>query len=219
MGLPLRRTLALRAWSAAPRFVPGALRHVRAPGTIGLTIDDGPDAGATPEVLAALARHDLRATFFACGTAAQAQPDLLRSIAAAGHELGVHGQEHRSMLRMTGDDIATDLGAALGAFTQAGVPRPQLFRPPYGRWNPVHAGILRSLGLRLVLWSRMPGDFRPDHTVPSVIASLSAQLRAGDVLVLHAGAGMTGRIGAIVDGLALLLAERGWAARSLREAA
>ncbi len=37
------------------------------PGEIALTFDDGPNDAATPELLEVLARHGVRATFFAMG--------------------------------------------------------------------------------------------------------------------------------------------------------
>jgi hypothetical protein len=40
-------------------------------------------------------RHGVRATFFATGVFAQAEPELLSEMAEAGHEIAVHGLEHR----------------------------------------------------------------------------------------------------------------------------
>src|SRR5262245_38890394 len=46
-------------------------------------------------ILAALARHDARATFFFLGWVAERRPDLVRACLAAGHEVASHGYEHR----------------------------------------------------------------------------------------------------------------------------
>ncbi len=54
--------------------------------TVALTFVDGPDPERTPALLDMLARHHVRATFFATGANAAEHPDLIRQIVAAGHE-------------------------------------------------------------------------------------------------------------------------------------
>jgi len=45
-------------------------------------------------LLEILARHDARATFFVLGWVAGRQPELVRTIARAGHEIASHGWDH-----------------------------------------------------------------------------------------------------------------------------
>src|SRR5262249_3991658 len=75
--------------------------------TVALTFDDGPDPTWTPQILAALRRHHVPATFFVVGAEAAAHPELVRRELAAGHEIGAHTFTH------------TDLGAA--SATRAGI--------------------------------------------------------------------------------------------------
>ena len=49
----------------------------------------------TDKILEAFARHDVRGTFFVLGLAAEKAPDVVRAIAAAGHEVQSHGYGHR----------------------------------------------------------------------------------------------------------------------------
>lgn len=69
-----------------------------ADGEVVLTFDDGP-AGTTPRVLEALAAAGTRATFFLIGRNAQAQPQLVRRIAAQGHTIACHTWSHPWTLR------------------------------------------------------------------------------------------------------------------------
>jgi peptidoglycan-N-acetylglucosamine deacetylase len=55
-----------------------------------LTFDDGPWPGSTKAVLEALANHCTKATFFTIGKHALYHPDILKTVAAAGHTIGTH---------------------------------------------------------------------------------------------------------------------------------
>ena len=67
------------------------------PDQIALTFDDGPNDAATPELLEVLARHAVRATFFAIGGYARQRPELVRQVVAAGHLLGNHTMSHPNL--------------------------------------------------------------------------------------------------------------------------
>jgi peptidoglycan/xylan/chitin deacetylase (PgdA/CDA1 family) len=65
-----------------------------APHEVVLTFDDGPHPPTTSLVLAALARECVKATFFLIGRNAEAHPDFVRKIAAAGHTVAHHSMTH-----------------------------------------------------------------------------------------------------------------------------
>ncbi len=62
-----------------------------------LTFDDGPWPGNTPAVLAALAHHCVKATFFPVGKHALWHPEILKQVAAAGHTIGGHTWSHANL--------------------------------------------------------------------------------------------------------------------------
>jgi peptidoglycan/xylan/chitin deacetylase (PgdA/CDA1 family) len=72
------------------------------PGEVVLTFDDGPWPNNTPKVLAALARHCVKAIFFPIGLHATYEPDLLKQVAAAGHAIGSHTWCHQNLARTKG---------------------------------------------------------------------------------------------------------------------
>lgn len=55
----------------------------------------------THRLIELFATHNVRATFFVLGWIAERSPELLRDIAAAGHELACHGFSHRLVYTQT----------------------------------------------------------------------------------------------------------------------
>ena len=59
-------------------------------------------------LLDVLQRHGVRATFFALGLLVESHPELVRRIAAAGHEIGSHGYAHLQIFRLTRQQFLED---------------------------------------------------------------------------------------------------------------
>ncbi len=96
---------------------------------------------ALPELLALLAREDLRATFFVEGLNGELYPEVLDGLRAAGHEVACHGWRHEPWHKVT--DEAERLARARDALGG-----PVGFRPPGGRLNDGTLDTLRELGFR-----------------------------------------------------------------------
>lgn len=63
----------------------------------------------TEETLELLAQHDAKATFFVLGWIAEKYPELIRSIARAGHEIASRGHLHQPLLKLSADARREDL--------------------------------------------------------------------------------------------------------------
>jgi peptidoglycan-N-acetylglucosamine deacetylase len=74
-----------------------------------LTFDDGPAAQTTPQILAALARECVRATFFEIGRNAERLPGIARREVMEGHTVGSHTYSHpQGTLRFMSDAAARE---------------------------------------------------------------------------------------------------------------
>ncbi len=155
------------------------------PDHVALTFDDGPDPLSTPLFLRLLADRGVHATFFLLGSEAQRSPGLVGEIAAAGHEIAIHGWLHRPLVlrgpRATYDDFARarDLVADLTGR------RPRLFRPPYGVMSTAAHLAARRLGLTPVLWTSWGEDWTARATPESVHRTVTADLNGGGTVLLH----------------------------------
>ncbi len=63
----------------------------------------------THEVLDFLDARDVRGTFFVVGEVAEAEPELVREIAARGHELALHGWRHVPLTELEPDGFRADV--------------------------------------------------------------------------------------------------------------
>lgn len=67
---------------------------------------------ATERLLALLAETGTRATFFVLGWVAERHPDLVRAIAAQGHEVACHGYAHQMITRLSRTEFTEDVRRA-----------------------------------------------------------------------------------------------------------
>lgn len=154
---------------------------------VAITIDDGPDPEVTPQVLAILAQHGVRATFFCIGERAAAHPELCLSILAGGHRIENHGAHHPTLLSLSGPTgwrrEILEGQHILQCLT--GQP-PRFYRAVAGLRNPFLDPVLHASGLQLASWTRRGFDTR-ERDPEKVLQRLTHPLAAGDILLLHDG--------------------------------
>ena len=167
---------------------------------IALTFDDGPHSTDTPRVLEALARYEVRATFFLVGRYVERHPDIVRQIHQNGHLLGIHCYRHvpfplehstnlRAQLERTRNAIAGICGISPETIRH--------IRPPYGIFTRRTLSLLEGMGFQLVLWDNMPLHFiQPLHWT---VTQLVKRVSPGSVIVLHDGHGHGTRAAEIVE--------------------
>ncbi|WP_010300466.1 polysaccharide deacetylase family protein, partial [Streptomyces sp. SA3_actF] len=128
-------------------------RLPRAGHALALTFDDGPDPRWTPEVLAVLAAHDVRATFFVCGRQAAKHPALLRRITEAGHLVGNHTWDHRRLTGLGRAAVEEQIARTSETVRRATGRAPAWFRAPYGEWDRTVYTLGARHGMEPLAWS------------------------------------------------------------------
>lgn len=100
-----------------------------------------------PRMLDLLDRHSTRATFFVEAFNAGVYPDLLREIAARGHEIGCHAWQHEHWGSLEPERERELLARSTEALAEV-APSPVGFRPPGGQLTDLSAELLVELGYR-----------------------------------------------------------------------
>jgi peptidoglycan-N-acetylglucosamine deacetylase len=152
---------------------------------VALTFDDGPHNEGTPAVLEELERLGATATFFLVGEQAERLPSLASEIAAAGHEIALHGFHHRLLLRRSPRALGRDLERARAVIEEATGRSLRCYRPPYGVFSFASLELVRRRGWEPVLWSRWGRDWRAGETPATIARRATADLSGGDVVLLH----------------------------------
>lgn len=150
-----------------------------------LTFDDGPHAKGTPAVLEVLAREQVHATFFLVGEQVRRNPSLPREILAAGHEIALHCDRHRNMLRLAPRQVREDIARAEDTITASTGRALRLYRPPYGVLNAAALREARARKWRTLLWSQWGRDWEARASAESIAERVTEGARDGSVLLLH----------------------------------
>jgi peptidoglycan/xylan/chitin deacetylase (PgdA/CDA1 family) len=158
------------------------------PKRIALTIDDGPSAVYTPQVLRLLEKYQVTATFSMIGLEVDAHPGLVRAVAAAGHKIANHTWAHLDLAYLPPAVVADQMSRATGAIHKATGRVPALFRAPYGAWSPAVLRQCAQDGMTPLDWSVDPRDWsRPG--VAAIVGNIMRNTRTGSIILEHDGGG------------------------------
>ncbi|RVU23063.1 polysaccharide deacetylase family protein [Streptomyces antnestii] len=185
--------------AAAPATPAGDMRptavtiaHASDAGTRGvnITIDDGPDPRWTPQVLDVLREYGVKATFCMVGPQAQAHPDLVKKVVAAGHRLCDHSVSHDTTMDKKSEAYQSQqiLDAERMITKASGGVRPMYYRAPGGAFTPYSRKLAASRGMRPLGWNVDSKDFERPGT-DTIVATVERELPNGPTLLFHDAGG------------------------------
>ncbi|MSQ80078.1 MAG: polysaccharide deacetylase family protein [Flavobacteriaceae bacterium] len=143
-----------------------------------LTFDDGPTPNITDKVLNILAGYNAKATFFCLGKNAEAHPEILAALTAAGHSIGNHSYSHLSGWDIDTQTYLEDIKKASGYIES------KLFRPPYGKVKLNQAKALQK-EYSIIMWSLLSGDFDRKLDREKSLQIMETKAKPGSIIVFH----------------------------------
>ena len=189
----LRGALPPSARRAVRRVVDPMLRSVgsikgaqTSERVVALTFDDGPDPVWTPLMLDVLATHRVSATFFVLLERAQAYPGIIDRAVREGHEVALHGVDHRRLVAFSGPAAREHLARGRRQLEAMLGSRVSYLRPPFGAQSIRSYRAARRVGLDVVVWSADAEDWT-DQTPDECADRARARLEPGGILLLHDG--------------------------------
>ena len=123
---------------------------------------------------------------FLVGAKAERHPELVRRIAAEGHDTGIHTWEHAAGFPMRSSWAMTaDILRCRESLRQIAGVETHLFRPPFGVTNPMVARAVKRTQSRCIGWSVRSFDTLLRRSREAVAERIARRLGDGKVILLH----------------------------------
>lgn len=119
-------------------------------------------------------------------------PDDVKAIAAAGHDLGNHSENHKQMSQLSKEECKEEIQKVHNKVKALTGIDMTLFRPPYGDYNNTLVESVNELGYHCVQWDVDSLDWK-DYGVESIIDTVvnNPHLGNGSIILCHNGAKFT----------------------------
>jgi peptidoglycan/xylan/chitin deacetylase (PgdA/CDA1 family) len=113
-----------------------------------------------PRLLELFRRHELTTTWFIPGHSVETFPEQTRAVAAAGHEIGIHGYSHENPIEMSREQEAAVLDKSIALVEEFTGRRPTGYVAPWWEFSRVTNELLLERGIKYD-HSLMHRDFEP----------------------------------------------------------
>lgn len=148
---------------------------------VALTFDDGPRNATTSRLLEGLALREVPATFFLVGERIGGSEDLVREMASAGNQIGIHTYDHVRVTELSHRDFDLQVSKTRAVLTDILGEGDYWLRPPYGI---VDQAVEQWSDGPLILWSVDPEDWKYQNT-DRVVDCVTGQVKDGDIILMH----------------------------------
>ncbi|MGW7526769.1 polysaccharide deacetylase family protein [Streptomyces sp. NPDC054783] len=211
LGLALTLSGCAQVDTTAPSTVRAAAAHgapaafgtvdCRQAKCIALTFDAGPSENSA-RLLDILKQKKVPATFFLLGkNHIEKYPQLVKRMAAEGHEVASHTWDHQILTRISDARIREELKRPDDAIERLTGRRPTLMRPPQGRTDSDVHKIAKEMGLAEVLWSVTAKDYTTNDSKLITKRVLDQASRDGIILLHDIYPGTVPAVPGIIDAL------------------
>ena len=154
-----------------------------------LTFDAGYENGYTPQILAAMKKHNVKATFFVVGNYIKTSPDLVKQMVAEGHIVGNHTYNHPDMSKISDkDSFKKEIESLESLYKETtGKDMKKYYRPPQGKFSENNLTLANELGYKTIFWSLAYVDWYVDKqpTREHALEKLTSRIHPGAIVLLH----------------------------------
>ncbi len=183
-----------------------------------LTFDAGYENGATEQILDALKKHDVKATFFLVGNYIEKNPDIVKRMCNEGHIVANHTYSHPDMSKISSKEKFSDELTSLEELYKktTGQEMLKFYRPPQGKFSEENLAMAKELGYKTFFWSLAYVDWidKQQPTKDEAFSKLLTRIHPGAIVLLHSTSKTNGMI---LDELLQRWEELGYSFGSLTE--
>lgn len=148
-----------------------------------LTFDDGPNPGITEKILFTLNQLKIKALFFCVGENIKCSNELVKQILDEDHTIGNHTFLHNVLIKLGRKEALGEIESVNELMKKKFNYEIKYFRPPYGRINFNTKKLMKTTGLKCVMWNLLTYDYKND--IKRVKFSVDNYLQNNSIVVLH----------------------------------
>lgn len=170
---------------------------------VALTFDVAWNGEDVEEILEILEEEEVKATFFVTGEWAKKHPDILKRMAASGHDLGNHSMNHRNMTQMSYDEKKKEILDTHEIVRKMAGVEMQLFRTPYGSYDDEVIKTADELGYRTIEWNIDTMDWK-DYGANDIVKTVLEHKDLGNGAIIRAHGGtkyMAAALKPLIEGI------------------
>ena len=143
----------------------------------------------TKKILHVLQKNNVKVTFFMTGGWIEKYPDDVKAIAAAGHDLGNHSENHKQMSQLSAEQCKEEIMKPHEKVKKLTGKDMILFRPPYGAYNDTLIQVCYENKYFPIQWDVDSLDWK-DYDAATIIRRVTEHkhLGNGSIILCHNGA-------------------------------
>lgn len=142
------------------------------------------------KILEVLKKNEVKITFFVVGEWVDKNPESVRKIYEAGHEIGNHSNTHPHVNKLTYEENLEEIEKCSRKIEQIIMKKPNLYRAPYGEYNETVIRVAYENGYYPIQWNRDILDYQA-LTGEQMWKRIGEKLRSGDIILSHNGTAHT----------------------------
>lgn len=135
---------------------------------------------------------------------------MVKRIASDGHAIGNHTWDHPDLVKLTPDQIRSEVDKTEQLLSQLLGYRPAIFRPPYGAANPNDIQLISSLHYKIIDWSVDTRDWA-GTPAPQIMDYVHKEFHPGGIILQHCAGGksenLSNTVAALPEFIAALKAQ------------
>lgn len=153
---------------------------------IAITFDAAWSADDTQALIEILNEHDAKATFFAVGDWVEKNPDAVKQLFDAGHEIANHSDTHPAFSKITRKEIREEILTCNKRIKDITGTAPKLVRAPSGDYDNKSLEVTDSLGMKMIQWDCDSLDWKK-LSVDEMYIRITEKAQNGSILLFHNG--------------------------------
>ena len=153
---------------------------------IAVTFDAAWSAEDTDEIIEILKKHNAKATFFAVGDWVEKNPEAVKKLYNAGHEIGNHSDTHPSFSQINREEIKSEILNCNKKIEKITGVEPKLVRAPSGDYDNKSIEVTESLDMKMIQWDVDSLDWKK-LSVDEMYGRVVSKTQKGSILLFHNG--------------------------------